>query len=401
MKIKVSIVGLLLTTSLWGSPSLSGLWSASVIVNDNRVPFRIGISTENGLVKGWFYNGEDQINSTGGSFENGQLILNFDQYASRLEAKLSDGALAGSYGRTGRPAYPFQATPASASKPATTKAPEIAGNWEIPVKSPKGESAWHFVVRQNGPEVSATILRVDGDTGTLTGSYEDGKFLLSHFSGARPNLLEVIPQQDGTLQIAQNGKTKYVAVREAAARAQNLPEPTDPFHHSTVKDPSEPFQFSFPDLNGRVVSNSDERFRGKVVVVAVSGSWCPNCHDEAPYLESLYKKYGSQGLEVVALSFEEEEQLKNPTRLRAFIKEYGIDYTVLLAGEIGELHEKLPQAVNLNSWPTTFFLDRDGIVKGVHAGFAGAASGAFNESQDKEITGLIESLLGSNTRTSR
>jgi thiol-disulfide isomerase/thioredoxin len=401
MKTKASIVGILLATSLWGSSSLSGLWSASVIVNDTRVPFRIGFSTENGVVKGWFYNGEDKINSTGGSFENEQLILNFDQYASRLEAKLSEGALVGSYGRTGRPAYPFRATPTSASAPTKTQAPEIAGNWEIAVKSPKGELAWRFVVRQGGPEVSATILRVDGDTGTLTGNYQDGRFVLSHFSGARPNLLEVIPQQDGTLQITQNGKTKYVAVREAAARAQNLPEPTDPFHHTTVKDSSEPFRFSFPNLNGKVVSNSDERFRGKVVVVAVSGSWCPNCHDEAPYLESLYKRYGSQGLEVVALSFEEEEQLKNPTRLRAFIKEYGIDYTVLLAGETGELHEKLPQAVNLNSWPTTFFLGRDGLVKGVHAGFAGAASGAFNKSQDEEITGLIEGLLGSNTRTSR
>jgi thiol-disulfide isomerase/thioredoxin len=284
---------------------------------------------------------------------------------------------------------------------AKRSAPDIAGNWEIPVESPKGERAWHLVIRQSGPEVSATILRVDGDTGTLTGGWQDGKFILSHFSGARPNLLEVAPQEDGTLQLTQNGKTKYTAIREAAARAQNLPAPTDPFRHTTVQDAKEPFRFSFPDLNGKLVSNTDERFRNKVVVVAVSGSWCPNCHDEAPYLESLYKKYGGEGLEVVALSFEEEEQLKNPTRLRAFIKTYGIDYTVLLAGETGELHEKLPQAVNLNSWPTTFFLGRDGRVKGVHAGFAGTASANFNKSQDAEITSLVESLLSANTRTSR
>jgi len=48
------------------------------------------------------------------------------------------------------------------------------------VNSPKGEKAWHLIVKQHGAEVSAAILRVDGDTGTLTGSYKDGKFVLSH-----------------------------------------------------------------------------------------------------------------------------------------------------------------------------------------------------------------------------
>ena len=97
---------------------------------------------------------------------------------------------------------------------------------------------------------------------------------------------------------------------------------------------------------------------------------------------------------MVALSFEEEEQLKNPTRLRAFIKEYGIDYTVLLAGRTDELHEKLPQAVNLNSWPTTFFLGRDGRVRQVHAGFAGPASAEYSKSQNEEVGALVEGLLG-------
>ena len=80
-----------------------------------------------------------------------------------------------------------------------------------------------------------------------------------------------------------------------------------------------------------------------MVVLAISGSWCPNCHDEAPFLEELYRQYRDQGLEVVALSFEEAEQLKSLERLRAFVKEYGIDYTVLAPGEPGELAEKFPQ----------------------------------------------------------
>ena len=50
------------------------------------------------------------------------------------------------------------------------------------------------MVRQSGAEASAVILRIDGDTGVLTGSYRDGKFVLSHFSGARPLRLELIAE---------------------------------------------------------------------------------------------------------------------------------------------------------------------------------------------------------------
>jgi thiol-disulfide isomerase/thioredoxin len=129
------------------------------------------------------------------------------------------------------------------------------------------------------------------------------------------------------------------------------------------------------------------------VIVAIGGSWCPNCHDEAPFLMELYRKYHARGLEIVALSFEEGEQLKNPDRLRAFIKKYGIEYPVLLCGDTSELEAKIPQAVNLNSWPTSFFLGRDGKVRSVHAGFAGRATGDMHIRLKEEVTALVEKLL--------
>jgi thiol-disulfide isomerase/thioredoxin len=167
-----------------------------------------------------------------------------------------------------------------------------------------------------------------------------------------------------------------------------------------VKDPTEPFRFSFPDLNGRMVSNTDEKFRGKVVIVSISGSWCPNCHDEAPFLGELYKKYRSRGLEIVSLSFEEEAQLKNPVRLRAFMKRYGIEYTVLIPGEPKELAERVPQGVNLSSFPTTFFIGRDGRVRAVHAGFPGKASGEFHTQAKEESAATVERLLSESAQTS-
>src|SRR5262249_31621290 len=198
--------------------------------------------------------------------ENGSLTLEFEHYATRLEATLKDGMLEGRDDRGTRGFYPFQAKPVAKSPPVKGPVPSIAGLWDIQFKSPKGESAWRLIVRQSGAEVSAAILRVDGDTGTLSGRYTDGRFVLSHFSGARPSLLEITPAVNGTLALKLNGKDPITAIRPAEARAKGLPEPTDPARHTRVKDAARPFQFSFPDLTGKNVANSDPRFRNKVVI---------------------------------------------------------------------------------------------------------------------------------------
>ncbi len=104
-------------------------------------------------------------------------------------------------------------------------------------ESSKGEKAWRLILRQSGAEISGAILRVDGDTGTLTGIYQkDGQFVLSHFSGARPALMIVKPAADGTLDVslsALHGFSEMKAVRPEEALAKGLPQPTDPddAHH--------------------------------------------------------------------------------------------------------------------------------------------------------------------------
>jgi peroxiredoxin len=403
IKLTASALAVLLFAHVAAAQSPAGRWDATVTLNDVAIPFRMDFSGEGSNISGWFFNGDDKVVSTGGRFEDGSLVLDFAQYATQLRATLKDGRLEGEY-KSARASYAFKARPFVAPAETEAAAPSIAGLWEIEVQSPKGESAWRLIVEQTGADVSAAILRVDGDTGALTGSYRDGKFVLSHFSGARPALLVLTPSSDGTLAVTLSGfkdKKELIAVRPDVARAKGLPEPTDPERHTTVKDVAEPFRFSFPDLNGHLVSNTDARFEGKVVLVNITGSWCPNCHDEAPFLAALYRQYRNQGVEIVALSFEEAEQLKNPERLRAFIKQYGIEYTVLVAGEPGEVHDKLPQAVNLNCWPTTFVLGRDGRVRGVHAGFPGHASGALRTEAEREFTASIDRLLAENVNASQ
>jgi thiol-disulfide isomerase/thioredoxin len=379
------------------APSIAGRWDATIQINGVATPFPLEITGSGANVTASFFNGEERYPSTKGSFANGKLSLTWDYYAATLDATLKDGVLEGQYAGTRRMKGPFaiRAKRLNVDSPGIYAAPlpNIAGLWEIPNKSGKGELAWRFIVLQSGTQASATILRVDGDTGTISGMFKNGKFTLSHFDGARAHLLQITPAADGTLDILQDANTKLTAYRPAAARAKGLPEPTDPNLHTTMKDPKEPFRFSFPDLHGKLVSNTDARFRGKVLVVEITGSWCPNCHDEAPFLAEMYRKYGPQGLEIVSLSFEEAEQLKDPTRLRAFAKRYGMDFPVLVCGDPDEASAKLTQLVNWNTWPATLFLDRKGLVRSIHSGFPSAGSADLFVAAKDEFNVEIGRLL--------
>ena len=375
---------------------LAGKWDGVVKYGDNSFPFVFEISGSGGNLKGTFFNGEARFDSSTGQQNGNAVKLVWDSYAATLEATLADGVLKGTYGGKRLGVHDFEARlhKALATSP---NPPQIGGVWIIPAKSSKNENAWRLILRQNGTRAEGAVLRVDGDTGLLDGVYHDGKFTLTHFDGSRSGILEVTAKADGSLGlslIAGRGKAQeYSAVRVTEARSKGVADPDDFTKHTSVKDPNEPFHFSFPDLTGKIVSNTDAKFQGKVLLVNVTGSWCPNCHDEAPYLESLYRKYRALGLEIVALDFEEPEQLQDPSRLRAFIKQYGLDYTYLIGGDTAEMNAKIPQGKNLDSWPTTFIIGRDGLVKEVHAGFPAKASGEFHEEMKQQFTAAIERLL--------
>jgi thiol-disulfide isomerase/thioredoxin len=380
-----------------------GVWIGSAQQNGQQVPFQLEIKGAGDDLRAALINGRHQSPASNASYADGHLVVHFDYYANTLDATIQDGVLTGTFGRTGR-FVPITARLNDDPPAASPDAPNIAGAWEVSVDGPKGEKAWKLQVRQTGAKVEAVIERIDGDTGSLYGEWSNGQFAVSHFTAAGPSYAVLKPQADGTLQLLTAGHggelQASIARRPQVARSQGLAAPDDPMHHTLLEHPNEPLAFSFPDLNGKIVSNTDAQFRHKVVIVSIGGSWCPNCQDEAPFLEELYRKYHGRGLEIVELSFEEGPQLTNPARLRAVMQKFGITYTVLVAGTPDELNEKIHGVANLNCWPTTFFVGEDGLVKAIHTGYSGPATGKDNASLEHETQSLVQRLLAGDERPS-
>ena len=400
MKLLASIFLLSAAAFAQSQPSIVGHWQGVATSRDQSVPVYLDITGTPSDLKAALINGSSSTPASSATFADGHLVLTFNYFARTLDATLTDGTLTGTFGGARGGSTTLTLHPATPVKAAKLEHADVLGDWEIATKSPKGEAAWQLrIAKSDSPEatVRAVVQRIDGDTGALYGNWSGDAFKVSHFTAAGAALYSIAPQADGTLLVTNllspKEATPLVARRPAEARKENLAPPTETTQQTTIKDPNARFTFSFPDLNGKLVSNTDPQFDGKVVIVAIGGSWCPNCHDEAPLLESLYKQFHSKGLEIVNLDFEEEAQLKDPTRLHAFIQHYGITYPVLLAGTTDQLNEKITQADNLNCWPTAFFLGRDGKVKEIHAGFAGPGNPVANKALTHEVTELIEHLL--------
>jgi thiol-disulfide isomerase/thioredoxin len=404
--------GLTLAISAFGSatPQQSqpaanpdGTWTGTAQLNGQPVSFQLEIEGTGDSVRGTLINGPQKSPSSSGTYADGHLVLHFDEYANTLDATLKDGVLTGTFGRNAH-TIPLTGSLNSDPPPSAPDPPHIAGAWEIAVEGPKGEHAWKLQVRQSGANVTAVIERIDGDTGNLYGAWRDGQFAVSHFTAAGPSYAVLKPQSDGTLQlitVAHGGATQTLTARRPqAARAQGLNGPEDPLHHTLLQNPNQPLAFSFPDLTGRLVSSTDPEFKNKVLIVSIGGSWCPNCQDEAPFLEKLYQADHGRGLDIIELSFEEQAQLANPARLKTVIQRFGITYPVLLAGTPEQLNEKIPGVVNLNCWPTTFFIGKDGLVKAIHTGYAGPATGKDNAQLEEETTALVHRLLAGDKRAS-
>jgi thiol-disulfide isomerase/thioredoxin len=194
----------------------------------------------------------------------------------------------------------------------------------------------------------------------------------------------------GTFHAGLRTQTPFVAVRSGGG--PHLMPPSEVVRADT----SAPFTFAFPSVDGDMVTSDDPRFRGKVVIVEILGTWCPTCHDSAPLMADLYRRYRERGLEIVGLAYEVTgDTAVDGAIVRRYRDKFGIAFPLLLAGvnDGDSPGETQPQLTGPIAFPTTIFLDRTGRVRKVHAGFYGPATGHAHAALVREFEGTVRELI--------
>lgn len=101
--------------------------------------------------------------------------------------------------------------------------------------------------------------------------------------------------------------------------------------------------------------------QGKVVVINFFASWCVSCGEESPMIERVAKEYQPQGVSFLAVAVDDSEQ-----KARAYLQRVGLNIPAGL-----DKTGKIKEAYGIYGMPTTFFIDRAGLVSYVHAGAIG------------------------------
>jgi len=379
-----------------------GNYRAVLDLPGGGLPFALDVAQQDGKFVLFLVNGEERVRVSEVTVKDGRLTARMPGYENTLNAAIEGDELNGEVSLL-RPGGERQVLPFRAVRDQTwrffeqpiTDNVDVAGRWSVTFTSDDGKTSPGVAeFKQTFERVTGTILTPTGDHRFLSGEVRGDELYLSRFDGASAYLYRAKVGEDGALVGEQwSGKTGHQRFR--AERNPDAVLDTSAVD-TGLKDPAVRLEFTFPDLEGKPVSLADARFQGKVVIVTLAGSWCPNCHDEAALLAQLYREFRRQGLEVVSLMFEHfGDFAQAAAATRRFREEFGIEYPTLIAGisDKDEAAKALPQLTGVFAFPTTIWVDRTGTVRKIHAGFSGPATGEHYTRLVEEFTGFTKGLL--------
>ena len=394
-------LGLLSACSTPANRLTDGRWRGVFHAQDTEIPFLFEIKaadTENPVVT--LINGDERVDLAGVTYRNDSVIIPVKTYDAVLEAKVDRERMSGRLLKlySNRPDGRVPFTAQKGNVPRFENVGEKAtvsldGRWEITV--PERDNAKQvgvFTQKANG-YLTGSILTPTGDYRYLEGTVQGNRFYLSTFGGMTPYLIrgQFTDTDNFTAEfITPGGISYFEGIRNPQA---SLP---DAYAMTTLRPGYTSLGFRLPDLDGNPVSLSDPKFKGKVVIVSILGSWCPNCLDETAFLAPWYQANRTRGVEVVGLAFERKDDIEYARQqLAVFMEQFGVTYDILFAGKVGtETVEKvLPELTRLISYPTTFFIDKKGRVRKIHTGFNGPATGKFYEEFKTQFNRTVNELI--------
>ncbi|MDH4258848.1 MAG: TlpA family protein disulfide reductase [Gammaproteobacteria bacterium] len=379
-----------------------GQYRAVLSVAGGDLPFGLELAREDGVLVAWLVNGPERVRVPDVRLDGDRLTMQMPGYSHRLVARFFDARFEGtveflrprgvikSVRVVAMPGQAWRFFPKPGAEPM-----DFSGRWAVTFSDDEGhDEAAIAELSQQRHEVTGTVLRASGDDRYIAGEARGDTLFLSRFDGGSAYLYLGRLGSDGILSgdfHSSSGAHKtWYGRRDPNARLE------DPAKMTALKPGAKSLEFTFPDLDGSLVSFPGGQFADKVVMITIGGSWCPNCHDEAVFLGELLASRRDRGLEVVQLMFEYTPDFASASAAaRAFAEKFAIDYPVLIAGTTvdNDVLKKLPQLEKFSAYPTLLIFDRKGTLRFTHAGFSGPATGAHYDEQNRELSALVDTLL--------
>jgi len=389
----------------------TGIWLVHLKLDKNNpdlvLPFNMEVSTSddgNPIIK--IFNAEEVISINEITITDDSVFLFMPVFDSEFRGKFDKNSIKGfwhNYAKATDYKIPFLAQYGISERFESTGEGEnvnVSGRWEVAFGDGDDPEIAIGEFLQNGNKVKGTFLTETGDYRFLEGIVRDNQLLLSAFDGSHAflftaNINEEEELTDGVFYSGNHYKTTWKALKN--------PDITigDPESLTFIKEGYNGLDFCFKRESSEELCLKDKNYEDKVVIVQILGSWCPNCMDETALLSKLYKKYHKDGLEVIGLAFERasshEKIYRNINRLK---ERYDVGYEIVYAGVANktEANIVLPMLNQIISYPTTFFIDRNGEIRKIYTGFMGPGTGKHYTKLVNNFEGMLDELLSESKR---
>ena len=364
--------------------------------NGTEVPFNFEIKGKSAATaKIYLINGAETFEGGKITQKGDSLFIAFDQFDNEFALKIEGKKLSGVLRKkdlSGKPVGvdAFYGETNRFPETGIKAAGDITGTYDVVFTGRNGTTEKKVgLFKQQGNKLYATFLSITGDSRYLEGVVQGSNFYLSSFIGGGAAYYTGSFDQQGILTGTAGGQPFTATINASAA----LP---DAYQLTYLKAGYKSFDFSLPDMEGGTVSLKDAKFKNKVVIVTIGGTWCPNCIDEAAFMSPWYKKNKQRGVEVVGVQFERKadpEYVKQA--MDKFKKRFDIEYTEVFGGLADKkvVAESFPALNTFLSFPTILFIDKNGNVDKIYTGFTGPATGEYYTRFIREFNEEVDKLL--------
>ncbi len=372
-------------------PYNSGEWLLNFEVKDIVIPIHISLGEDSVMT---IHNGQEQIQAPL-MIQGDSVYIELPHYQTYLTGSITSAeSIRGHWHNTQKGAdylIPFYAQSNHAHSDFSS---QDISKYEVHF-SPNTEDEYPALALFSLNEhATGTFLTETGDYRYLAGHFIDQQLQLSCFDGSHLFHFEAEMQEDslvnGLFYSGKHWEEPWIGIKNEQF------ELAHPDSLTRALQPKAPFELNLMSTDGDFIHMDSTSFQGKVSIVQVLGTWCPNCLDESKYYKELYSKYADQGLQIIPVAFERSDNFETSSiTVQRYFKDLGIDYPAYIGGQANKQNASnaFPMLSPIISYPTSIYIDKTGRVCKVHTGFYGPSTGAYYQRYTQTTDEFIREQL--------
>ena len=394
----ILLLFILLTATTNAQHPTEGMWRGVIHYSNAEVPFLFDVAYEGNSKTPTItiINGDDEADIDRATVKGDSIHIPMFAFDTIIKAKFTENSMKGRwYKNHSNRDYRFEATYDAPRYNSTgLKTPtQIENRWQMTFR-PGTERAYPVlgIFEQSGHIITGTMLTETSDYRFFEGVIDGNTLKASSFDGTHAFAMEGTFENGtwkGKMIYSSGSSEDWKAVYDEHAEIR------DPFGVISLGKTEHKPDFESLPAEGQPAINT-EKYDGKVLMIQLFGTWCPNSYDQTNYLVDWYKNHRKDDVEILAVSFEANYSVEyGEKRIAEYKQNMNIDYDVILGGRLnkGVAASAFPFMDRIMAFPTLVIVDKKGYARYVHSFFTGPATGEYYTRFDERLNQILDELL--------